>query len=1564
MSAYLLTTLLSLYTMTIGLIGPGPSVKLPRSAFEICDNGIDDDGDGLIDCQDSDCVPIPYCRTEDDFVKCRDGIDNDGDGDIDCADSECNCSSTETVCNNGVDDDGDGLIDCEDSDCKDFVSCFESDCNNGIDDDGDGFADHYDGDCQKDPANPIEYIMAEPSCSGRPTGNVFDFQEAWRSESRTATSRVLPVVADIDNDGTPEVISYNENNTLSILSGIDGSVERSVTYSNDIASSNFNTPYLAVGDVDGDGYGEIFHYEQTGWIRAFSHDLSLIWKQQSFEHYRVPALADFNQDGRPELYFGNEIRNALTGEVIIRGSHDSTMYSAGNNWQTELNAVPVAVDILPSSACVDCGGLELVLGHVIYTVDIVSGTLNEELVMNSAATKDYSGGYYPKDPAHYGGFYGQNYSSTAVVDFNGDGYLDVLTSGATGDEGGPNTVFFWDIQNDEVKTFVASTPADQIHASIIGNYRDLSDGSCGGTEDCTWIRGMGSLNVVNIDGDPELECVFSSGSSLYAINPDMQLEWANHEDFWESTSGVTGVTAFDFSNDGASELIYRDQVDLYIVDGMTGRIINDQYSNLIKCSSQTLAEYPVVADVDGDGEAELIVSCSDYENEKYAAPNSSGSNNKDGHIRVYESAADTYWSPARSVWNQFAYYNVNVNDDLSIPRYQAPHHQNFASSCADPYAPARFPLNQFLNQAPYLDYCGNPVIPVARLEFVDQGVVSTPPVCGDDSLLVTLTFRNSGDRPVNEPIPFAFYTQDPTLEYTNADPNPWLDSLYLSVPGGLLVGQRHDTTVMIRGARGQHTLYVSMNDIGPFDRATQTPIDNWDFYPLVKLNGTVPECGNFPTIITHEVDPIPFELIVSATDNHRCSDGTGINNGEIKVTDTDGQPLAPLTNYELTLTNLEDDAVVDISGSLINTEEGTFIVGLDAGTYTVSAQYHSEDFSCGSALSTVAINRIDGWPSTDVVTVEKLKDVSSCVPGTADGEALVLINGEPADDRTYEVRWQNEQDPADIIFGASVTHLKPVMYNIFLTNLITGCVMNDSSLAMDLSLPTMDDPVVVPPSGCSSANGSIMARMLDPSDRSRVEYWLLQESPVRDTIRSTTGMFSDLSEGVYELKAVDLANGCGWETEGVLVELISSPTDIVASVEAHDSSCNPAQSTGSIRVSLSDGTPLDESSYTFLWKNLITGDTVSYQQEARGLVAGMYTVAVSQAPPCPILRDTVIVEEVALPLDISQMTIETTPQTLTEAPNGSASLQWPDGLRVKDHTFRWTDENGKVISTSPFAVGLTYGSYQLTVTHNTSGCYDTRTIEVENQIAEQPTFEVSFDIVPDKTYGDAPFSLPINNPNRHAITLKVLAGDVRLQGSTVYIEGAGEVIIEAAPVNSTDSLTETARVTFTVHKQAQTIDHFIIQPVSDSTFLLSGQATSGLPVAYRVTAGEAKIADSILVIYASGTVAVEAFQEGDHRYGSASPVRQSVSTNFVTGLLDEYSHSTIRIYPNPSHSGFFRISHDQPSHYWVTSGNGRLISQGKTRGNAVLNLSHVPVGTYILKLTGRHGTTYHKLIRQ
>ncbi|MBJ93051.1 MAG: hypothetical protein CMP23_01100 [Rickettsiales bacterium] len=101
-----------------------------------CADGLDDDGDGLIDCADPDCASSWWCSVAADREQdCSDGVDNDGDGLSDCADADCGAlnSCRESECDNGLDDDGDGASDCVDMDClldrPEF--CGELSCSDG-----------------------------------------------------------------------------------------------------------------------------------------------------------------------------------------------------------------------------------------------------------------------------------------------------------------------------------------------------------------------------------------------------------------------------------------------------------------------------------------------------------------------------------------------------------------------------------------------------------------------------------------------------------------------------------------------------------------------------------------------------------------------------------------------------------------------------------------------------------------------------------------------------------------------------------------------------------------------------------------------------------------------------------------------------------------------------------------------------------------------------------------------------------------------------------------------------------------------------------------------------------------------------------------------------------------------------------------------------------------------------------------------------------------------------------------------------------------------------------------
>ena len=93
----------------------------PECLASACANGVDDDGDGLVDLEDPACDTPEGSSERSSRLVCDDGLDNDGDGLVDFpGDPGCfhPASNQEApACDNGIDDDGDGLVDLEDSDC-------------------------------------------------------------------------------------------------------------------------------------------------------------------------------------------------------------------------------------------------------------------------------------------------------------------------------------------------------------------------------------------------------------------------------------------------------------------------------------------------------------------------------------------------------------------------------------------------------------------------------------------------------------------------------------------------------------------------------------------------------------------------------------------------------------------------------------------------------------------------------------------------------------------------------------------------------------------------------------------------------------------------------------------------------------------------------------------------------------------------------------------------------------------------------------------------------------------------------------------------------------------------------------------------------------------------------------------------------------------------------------------------------------------------------------------------------------------------------------------------------
>jgi hypothetical protein len=87
---------------------------------EQCGNDADDNGNGLVDCVDSECWSSASCAES-----CTGGLDEDRDGLVDCADAACAAdpACVERSCADAADDDADGATDCADWDCVGSADC-------------------------------------------------------------------------------------------------------------------------------------------------------------------------------------------------------------------------------------------------------------------------------------------------------------------------------------------------------------------------------------------------------------------------------------------------------------------------------------------------------------------------------------------------------------------------------------------------------------------------------------------------------------------------------------------------------------------------------------------------------------------------------------------------------------------------------------------------------------------------------------------------------------------------------------------------------------------------------------------------------------------------------------------------------------------------------------------------------------------------------------------------------------------------------------------------------------------------------------------------------------------------------------------------------------------------------------------------------------------------------------------------------------------------------------------------------------------------------------------------
>lgn len=518
-------------------------------------------------------------------------------------------------------------------------------CNNGIDDDGDGLIDCYDADCNSESnCEDFYYGGVEPSCEVNYVFNPdFGLNNIWTSPAQV-NGNIPLVIADVDGDGIPEVIAArNSANVINVINGQTGEILKTIP-----ASLHEFSEGLSVIDSDNDGDKELFLVNAIGVLYGYqSNGVGIPGFITGSVGYDVahavwhPQFADFDSDGIPELYLGNQIFSS-NGVKLAEAGVSASRGVAGGDLNTVIteHSNTIAADVLPDYFCTNCEGVELICGNEVYSVNNNGGSWTLNLESSIAGKGNFRDG------------------KTSIADWNGDGQMDIIVSSRK--NGSEALVYIWNpidttlINNSADGGSLASNPfnPNSLLATSISSSR------------------LGVLMISDVDGDGQPEIGASGAGAIFVLDDDLTELWSRPVN---NGDGLNSMTSFDFEGDGSTEILYQTLDSVLVLDGKTG-VTKASY----KCSSQSSSrlQMPVVADVTADGQANIVCSCGESDNPAYS------------EVHVLNSITND-WKPTRKFWNQFSFSPNTVNDDLTI--------------LAQAQDPAKISgHNSFLTQLPYL----------------------------------------------------------------------------------------------------------------------------------------------------------------------------------------------------------------------------------------------------------------------------------------------------------------------------------------------------------------------------------------------------------------------------------------------------------------------------------------------------------------------------------------------------------------------------------------------------------------------------------------------------------------------------------------------------------------------------------------------------------------------------------------------------------------------------------------------------------------------------------------------
>lgn len=486
-------------------------------------------------------------------------------------------------------------------------------------------------------------------CELEPEFEQIDATEEWAFTTDQVVS--IPVVADLDGDGAPEVIvntthmdggSWPEGEVV-VLSGLTGAELWRVDH--DPAGGSFGSHgrhSLGVGDVSGDGQPDIVYAGRQAAGGSIVHAVdgtngALLWSSHDPDGTArrldivngAASLANLDDDPEAEIVFGAAVIDD-DGTVVWNQGGDGANYGTNGTYRGGISAL---VDLVGDDTP------EIVSGRHAWSVDWqdVGGVPQ---VMVSLLWDAGGNDGYP-----------------AIADLDQDGTPEVIVvasgqvrvlDGETGQAWcGVDPTDAMCVANPALRTAPVAIPGGGLGGPpTISDFDD--DGrpeiaAAGGSSYSVYDLARAGEDIVVPAGDP-----MPAAGSIY-------VRWSQPTQ--DQSSNATGSSVFDFQGDGVAEVVYADECYLRVYSGVDGTVLLE-----LPNSTGTIHEYPLVVDVDDDGNSEILVVANDGHSACDAIP---------GYVytRGVRALGDTFdqWVQTRRVWTQHTYHVTNSSSQGIVP---------------------------------------------------------------------------------------------------------------------------------------------------------------------------------------------------------------------------------------------------------------------------------------------------------------------------------------------------------------------------------------------------------------------------------------------------------------------------------------------------------------------------------------------------------------------------------------------------------------------------------------------------------------------------------------------------------------------------------------------------------------------------------------------------------------------------------------------------------------------------------------------------------------------------------